>query len=93
MPQVVNGYRDTEVRQKAQSDSCTTADEGDLSHLKRWPSPMPIGGLLVSVGHVQDRLLRERFAPDLETDKKCKSHFRVHLHVLSTEFNVLIPLG
>jgi hypothetical protein len=24
---------------------------------------MPAGGVLVSVGHVQDRLLRERFSP------------------------------
>ena len=29
---------------------------------------MPVGGLLVRVGHVQDRLLRERFSPDLEAD-------------------------
>src|SRR5215831_1977795 len=44
------------------------ADGSNLSHLQRWPSPMPIGGVLVRVGHVQDRLLRERFSPDLETD-------------------------
>ena len=29
---------------------------------------MPVGGVLVRVGHVQDRLLRERFSPDLEAD-------------------------
>src|SRR5262245_21602757 len=44
------------------------SDGNDLSHLNRWPSLMPVGGLLVRVGHVQDRLLRERFAPDLEAD-------------------------
>src|SRR5262249_32120156 len=44
------------------------SDGSALSHLNRWPSPMPVGGLLVSVGHVQDCLLRERFSPDLEAD-------------------------
>src|SRR4029453_3862627 len=41
-----------------------------VSHLQRWPSLMPVGGVLVRVGHVQDRLLRERFAPDLEADRQ-----------------------
>src|SRR5207248_5820186 len=44
------------------------ADGSALSHLQRWPSPVPVGGVLVRVGHVQDRLLRERFAPDLKAD-------------------------
>src|SRR2546429_3932801 len=44
------------------------SDGSNIAHLNRWPSPMPIGGLLVCVGHIQNRLLCERFSPDLEAD-------------------------
>ena len=43
-------------------------DGHHISQLNRWTSPLPVGGVLVRIGHVQDRLLRARFSPDLETE-------------------------
>src|SRR5215475_50750 len=50
------------------AQSVDVSDGSALFHLQRWPSPMPVGSVLVCVGHVQDRLLRERFAPNLEAN-------------------------
>jgi hypothetical protein len=44
------------------------SDGRELSQLYRGPSPMPIGGLLVSVGRVQDHLLREWNARGMRDD-------------------------